>query len=75
MERPADSRPDPASVDAARQAIRETRPADATPAVDEAAAVADADAHPDDPEVTGYEGAELLKRTLGAEIIEEIPHH
>jgi DNA polymerase III subunit gamma/tau len=38
--------------------------------------LADADAHPDDPDVedSGLEGAELLQRHLGAEVIEEIPH-
>ena len=37
---------------------------------------ADAEVDPDDPdaETQGLAGAELLQRTLGAEVIEEIPH-
>jgi DNA polymerase III subunit gamma/tau len=65
---------DPGAVGAARQAIRATRPAEASPESDEATAAADAVADRDDPDVGGYDGAELLQRTLGAEVIEEIPH-
>ncbi len=74
---PADPSPvpsDPGAVDAARQAIRETRPAGQSAPAPERSVEADADAHPDDLEVTSVDGAELLQRTLGAEIIEEIPH-
>ena len=40
------------------------------------AALADAEAHPDDPEAdtNGLDTTELLQRTLGAEVIEDIPH-
>jgi DNA polymerase-3 subunit gamma/tau len=67
---------EPASS-AAREAVRETRSADA--ASDSARtdiAAADADAHPDDLDADSDEagGAELLQRELGAEMIEEIPH-
>jgi DNA polymerase-3 subunit gamma/tau len=72
---PAESTPAsaPEAVAAARQAIRETRSPGEEPASDELA-VADAEAHPDDPEVEALLGAELLQRALGAEVIEEIPH-
>lgn len=62
--------PDPSA--AAREAIQQTR-SQTEPAVDTAAA-ADEEAHPDDPDVEHFDGAELLQRTLGAEVIQEIPH-
>jgi DNA polymerase III subunit gamma/tau len=57
----------------AREAIRETRPPGAVTRPDETAALADAEAHRDDPDAEASEltGAELLQRELGAEIIEE----
>ncbi len=60
------------SSQAARQAIRETR----TPGPDGAREQADldADAHPDDPRAEDVTGTEMIQRTLGAEIIEEIRH-
>ncbi len=64
----------PGAIDAARQAIRDTRRTDAPTEGDDGVAAADAEAHPDDLDVASLDGAELLQRTLGAEIIEEIPH-
>ncbi len=67
---------DPEAIAAAREAILATR----TPGEDSSGAdtrkAADAAAHPDDPDAdtNGLAGAELLARTLGAEVIEEIPH-
>jgi DNA polymerase-3 subunit gamma/tau len=57
---------------AARDAIRETR----APGQDGAPERPDldADAHPDDPRAEDVTGAEMIQRTLGAEIIEEIRH-
>jgi DNA polymerase-3 subunit gamma/tau len=70
------ARPAPVSVEAAREAIKGTRPAGAgsDPAPDLAAA--DADAHPDDLDADSDElgGADLLARELGAKMIEEIPN-
>jgi DNA polymerase-3 subunit gamma/tau len=68
---------DPDAIAAARGAIQQTRSADEARA--EAApdwAAADADAHPDDldAEHQGMSTAELLKRELGAQMIEEIRH-
>jgi len=66
---------DPAAVAAAREAIQQTR----SPGRDQASprAAADAEAHPDDDDIdaSGLAGTELLQQTLGAEVIEEIPHH
>ncbi len=66
---------DPSSRAAAREAIQQTR----SPGRDQASprAAADAEAHPDDDDVdaSGLAGTELLQQTLGAEVIEEIPHH
>ncbi|MFT4081710.1 MAG: hypothetical protein QM638_03915, partial [Nocardioides sp.] len=67
------------SVARARGAIRPTRTADAPPPTDDRVArlaAADAEAHPDDPDVDEeiLGGAELLQRELGAQIIEEIEH-
>jgi DNA polymerase-3 subunit gamma/tau len=62
----------PSSSQAARQAIRETR----APGSDGARERPDldADAHPDDPRAEDVTGTEMIQRTLGAEIIEEIRH-
>ena len=67
---------DPGAIAAAREAIQQTRPAGTEPAPSDALTLADADADPEDPdaETEGLAGAELLQRTLGAEVIEEIPH-
>ena len=66
---------DPSARAAAREAIQQTR----SPGRDQASprAAADAEAHPDDDDVdaSGLAGTELLQQTLGAEVIEEIPHH
>ena len=61
---------------AAREAIAADPAPGADPA-DDPRAAADADAHPDDDDAdaSGLAGAELLQRELGAEVIEEIPHH
>ncbi|MDP2773845.1 MAG: hypothetical protein Q8O61_09835, partial [Nocardioides sp.] len=73
---PAPDRAGPVSVDAAREAIKGTRPAG--PGTDRGPdlAAADADAHPDDLDADSDElgGADLLARELGAKIIEEIPN-
>nr|WP_218842470.1 DNA polymerase III subunit gamma and tau [Nocardioides marinus] len=66
-----------ASIEAARGAILQTRPA-GIPAVEAGPdlSAADADAHPDD-EVVEHDSvadAELLARELGARVIEEINH-
>jgi DNA polymerase-3 subunit gamma/tau len=63
-------------VSAAREAIAQTRPAGATKKVDNDRALADAEAHPDDPAADSSElaGAELLERELGATVIHEIKH-
>jgi DNA polymerase-3 subunit gamma/tau len=65
---------DPSAIAAARGAISPTRVAGAP--VADTRAEADADAHPDDPDIetSGLAGAELLERELGARVIEEIPH-
>jgi DNA polymerase III subunit gamma/tau len=66
----------PESRSAARDAIAQTRPAGATKKADDDRALADAEAHPDDPDVDSSElaGAELLERELGATVIHEIKH-
>jgi DNA polymerase-3 subunit gamma/tau len=66
---------DPQAVSAAREAIAKTRTAGDQRGPDPRAA-ADADAHPDDPDVESAHlaGAELLERELGAQVIEEIRH-
>jgi DNA polymerase-3 subunit gamma/tau len=63
---PAQDRP----IDSARQAISQGRPAAVAPAD------ATGGARPDDDELesSGLAGAQLLQETLGAEVIEEIPH-
>ncbi|QZY29337.1 DNA polymerase III subunit gamma and tau [Nocardioides coralli] len=74
---PPPPRPAADSSAAAREAIRETRPA-GPPDADDGRPSAEADqaVHPDDPEAdsSGLAGAELLQRELGAEVIEEIRH-
>ncbi len=68
---PADETP----VAAARDAIAPTRDSGGPPPREDLQA-ADAEADRDDPQVDDGElaGTELLQRTLGAEVIEEIPH-
>jgi DNA polymerase-3 subunit gamma/tau len=69
--------PESNSSTAAREAIQQTRPAGADPqAPSPERALADAEADRDDPviEDAGLGTAELLQRTLGAEVIAEIPH-
>jgi len=68
--------PEPDASAAAREAIRQTRPAGSESPPDTGLADADADAHPDDLDADSdaLAGAELLARELGAEMIEEIPH-
>ena len=62
----------PDAVAAAREAITDSRPT--TPGA--TGNDADADVHPDDPVVddSGLAGTALLQSTLGAQVIEEIPH-
>ncbi|MFA6298153.1 MAG: DNA polymerase III subunit gamma and tau [Nocardioides sp.] len=73
---PARDLPGPVSVEAAREAIKSTRPAGAATDRGPDLAAADADAHPDDLDADSDElgGADLLARELGAKIIEEIPN-
>lgn len=73
---PAQPTVDPQSVAAARQAIQQTRTGDRTPPAEDARALADAAVSMDDPVAESQEmdSAELLKRTLGARVIEEIEH-
>jgi DNA polymerase-3 subunit gamma/tau len=66
---------DPESIAAAREAIQQTRSGDQTRSDDRPDwAAADADARPDDLDADhqGLSTAELLKRELGAQMIEEI---
>ena len=65
---------DPEAVASAREAIQQTRPSGGAPAP--AATEPEEDGHPDDPDADsqGLDTAELLRRTLGAEVIDEIPH-
>ncbi len=67
---------DPAAIAAARGAIQQTRQAGADTSRSNDLADADADAHPDDldAETQGLDGAELLRRELGAQVIDEIHH-
>ena len=67
---------DPESIAAAREAILATRTPGADSSGQDTRKLADAAAHPDDPvaDTDGLAGAELLQRTLGAQVIEEIPH-
>jgi DNA polymerase-3 subunit gamma/tau len=67
------ARPAPETIASARSNIAPTRTGDApTRAPD----TRDAEAHPDDPDLeeSGIDGAELLRRELGATVIDEIPH-
>ena len=76
VEPPTSAPEDAAGLAAAREAIQQTRTGGAgEPAVDDRA-LADAAASPDDPdaEFQGVDNAELLRQTLGAEVIEEIEH-
>ena len=65
---------DPEAVASARGAIQQTRPSGGGPAP--TATEPEEDGHPDDPDADtqGLDTAELLRRTLGAEVIDEIPH-
>jgi DNA polymerase-3 subunit gamma/tau len=60
-------------VAAAREAITDVRP---TTEHGDPMSSADAEVHPDDPDVddSGMAPTELLQSTLGAQVIEEIPH-
>jgi DNA polymerase-3 subunit gamma/tau len=71
---PAAVAADPEAVASAREAIQQTRPSGGAPAP--AATEPEEDGHPDDPDADsqGLDTAELLRRTLGAEVIDEIPH-
>jgi len=66
---------DPAAAAAARGAIQQTRPTGSGPGTGGAGSVEE-DGHPDDPDAdtSGLDTAELLRRELGAEVIDEIPH-
>jgi DNA polymerase-3 subunit gamma/tau len=63
----------PRAVAAAREAITDVRP---TTEHGDPMSSADAEVHPDDPDVddSGMAPTELLQSTLGAQVIEEIPH-
>jgi len=66
---------DPEAARTARGAIQQTRPSG--PGSGAAGAEApEEDGHPDDPDAdtSGLDTTELLKRELGAEVIDEIPH-
>jgi DNA polymerase-3 subunit gamma/tau len=66
----------PESIAAARGAIQQTRPGGAEVSRSDDLAAADADAHPDDldAENQGIDSAELLRRELGAQVIDEVRH-
>ncbi len=67
----------PEAIAAARGAIQQTRQAGANERdASGDLAAADADAHPDDPDAEnqGLDNAELLRRELGAQVIDEIRH-
>jgi DNA polymerase-3 subunit gamma/tau len=72
----AASKAGPDSVAAARAGIQQTRQAGDDRASGNARYDADADAHPDDLDADnqGLDSAELLRRELGARVIDEIPH-
>lgn len=79
---PEDSGPprppqDSSGLIAAREALERSRtaPSSDEPRVDHAA-LADAAAHPDDPDADtqGLDSTALLQQTLGAKVIDEIPH-
>ena len=65
---------DPAAIATARDAIQSTRPAGDRPRREPS--VSDEDADRDDPNADDdqLEGAQLLARELGAQVIEEISH-
>jgi DNA polymerase-3 subunit gamma/tau len=71
-------RSDPGAIAAAREAIQQTRQAGGAGPErrGEDLAAADAEARPDDldAETQGLAGAELLRRELGAQVIDEIRH-
>src|SRR5690606_33275884 len=64
------------AVNRAREAIQQTRTGDAPAVAEDDGALADAAVSRDDEAVddTGMDSTELLRRTLGAQVIEEIPH-
>jgi DNA polymerase III subunit gamma/tau len=66
----------PESIAAARGAIQQTRQGGAEVSRSDDLAAADADAHPDDldAENQGIDSAELLRRELGAQVIDEVRH-
>ena len=66
---------DPAAAAAARGAIQQTRPTGSGSGTGGTGSVEE-DGHPDDPDAdtSGLDTAELLRRELGAEVIDEIPH-
>ena len=71
---PARRPADPQSIAAARENISTIRPSTDTP--EQRRALADADAHPDDPDADddgALDTAGLLERELGARVIEETP--
>ena len=72
----ANPTPGPEAIAAARGAIQQTRQAGADRPRSDDLALADADAHPDDldADTQGLDSAELLRRELGAKVIDEIPH-
>ncbi|MEO5851746.1 MAG: DNA polymerase III subunit gamma/tau, partial [Nocardioides sp.] len=67
---------DPEAMAAARGAIQQTRPSGSGQSAGGGAPVDEEDGHPDDPDAdtAGLDTAELLRRELGAEVIDEIPH-
>jgi DNA polymerase III subunit gamma/tau len=67
---------DPQAVAAAREAISPTRRAGAARDDADDGALADAEAHPDDPDADthGLDSTALLEQALGARLIEEIKH-
>jgi DNA polymerase-3 subunit gamma/tau len=68
---------DPVAVAAAREAILQTRQSGSAPTGTSGATDAGDDvSHPDDPDADtdGLDTTELLRRELGAEVIDEIPH-
>jgi DNA polymerase III subunit gamma/tau len=66
----------PESIAAARGAIQQTRPGGAEVSRSDDLAAADADAHPDDLDADnqGIDSTELLRRELGAQVIDEVRH-
>jgi DNA polymerase-3 subunit gamma/tau len=66
----------PESIAAARGAIQQTRPGGAEVSRSDDLTAADADAHPDDLDADnqGIDSTELLRRELGAQVIDEVRH-